>query len=51
VTPLSVTILLALAVLCEVVCVVGVVAGATTYDRLHYAGATTAVARFSSRRP
>jgi multisubunit Na+/H+ antiporter MnhG subunit len=45
-TPLSVTILLALAVACEVVCVVGVVAGATAYDRLHYAGATTAVAPF-----
>jgi multisubunit Na+/H+ antiporter MnhG subunit len=41
-----IAILLATAVLTELVCVVGVVAGATVYDRLHYAGATTAVAPF-----
>jgi multisubunit Na+/H+ antiporter MnhG subunit len=39
-------ILLAVAVASEVVCVIGVVAGATVYDRLHYSGATTAVAPF-----
>jgi multisubunit Na+/H+ antiporter MnhG subunit len=43
---LSVDVLLALAVLTEVVAVAGVVAGATAVDRLHYAGATTAVAPF-----
>jgi multisubunit Na+/H+ antiporter MnhG subunit len=43
---LSVDILLLLAVLCEVVCVAGVIFSATVYDRLHYAGATTAVAPF-----
>jgi multisubunit Na+/H+ antiporter MnhG subunit len=42
----TVAILLVLAVASEVVCVVGVVAGATVYDRLHYSGATTAVAPF-----
>jgi multisubunit Na+/H+ antiporter MnhG subunit len=36
--------MLAGAVLCEAICVVGVLAGATVYDRLHYSGATTAVA-------
>jgi multisubunit Na+/H+ antiporter MnhG subunit len=46
VRPLSVDILLALAVFSELVCVVGVFAGATVYDRLHYSGATTAVAPF-----
>ena len=45
-TPLSVTILLALAVLAQVVCVVGVVAGSTVYDRLHYSGASTTIAPF-----
>lgn len=44
--PLSVDILLALAVLCELVCVVGILASATVYDRLHYSGATTALAPF-----
>ena len=44
--PLSVDILLALAVLAELVCVAGVVAGATVYDRLHYSGAATTVAPF-----
>lgn len=43
---MTVTILLVLAVASEVVCVVGVIAGATVYDRLHYSGATTAVAPF-----
>ena len=44
--PLSVTILLALAVFAELVCVVGIVFSATVYDRLHYSSATTAVAPF-----
>ena len=43
---MTVTILLALAVASEVVCVIGVVVGATVYDRLHYSAATTAVAPF-----
>lgn len=43
---MTVAVLLALAVASEVVCVIGVVAGATVYDRLHYAGATTALAPF-----
>lgn len=42
--PLSVDILLFLAVLTEVVCVLGVLLSATVFDRLHYSGATTAVA-------
>ena len=37
---------LVLAVLCETLCVVGVLASATVYDRLHYSGATTSVAPF-----
>jgi multisubunit Na+/H+ antiporter MnhG subunit len=37
---------LVLAVLCEVVCVAGVLASATVFDRLHYSGATTSVAPF-----
>jgi monovalent cation/proton antiporter MnhG/PhaG subunit len=41
-----VDVLLVLAVLCELVCVVGVIASATVYDRLHYAGATTSLAPF-----
>lgn len=45
-TPWSVTILLALAVLSEVVCVVGVVRAPTTFDRLHFSGGTSAVAPF-----
>jgi multisubunit Na+/H+ antiporter MnhG subunit len=36
--------LLTLLVLSELVCVAGVLLGARVYDRLHYAGATTAVA-------
>ena len=44
--PVSVDVLLALAVLAELVCVVGVMAGATVYDRLHYAGAASSVAPF-----
>lgn len=42
--PVSVDILLALALLTEVVAVVGVLWSATVYDRLHYAGLTTALA-------
>lgn len=38
--------LLAATVLGEAMCVVGVLAGATVYDRLHYAGATTSVPPF-----
>jgi monovalent cation/proton antiporter MnhG/PhaG subunit len=41
-----VDVLLVLTVLCELICIVGVVASATVYDRLHYAGATTSVAPF-----
>jgi multisubunit Na+/H+ antiporter MnhG subunit len=44
--PLSVDILLLLAVLSEVICVLGVLVSATTLDRLHYSGATTAIAPF-----
>jgi multisubunit Na+/H+ antiporter MnhG subunit len=42
----AVDALLAATVAAELVCVVGVLAGATVYDRLHYAGATTSVAPF-----
>jgi multisubunit Na+/H+ antiporter MnhG subunit len=38
--------LLAATVLGEVLCVLGVWLGATVYDRLHYAGATTTVPPF-----
>jgi monovalent cation/proton antiporter MnhG/PhaG subunit len=38
--------LLAVAVLSEVVCVAGVLSAGTVYARLHYAGATTALAPF-----
>ena len=38
--------LLVLTVLCELICVVGVLASGTVYDRLHYSGATTSVAPF-----
>lgn len=41
-----ITALLAVAVACEVVCVAGVLLSATTFDRIHYAGSTTAVAPF-----
>lgn len=37
---------LVLAVTSEAVCVLGVVASATVYDRLHYSGATTSLAPF-----
>jgi multisubunit Na+/H+ antiporter MnhG subunit len=40
----AVDALLALLVLSEAVCVVGVLLGEQVYDRLHYAGATTVVA-------
>ena len=42
--PVSVDVLLLLAVLTEVVCVLGVLLSATVFDRLHLSGATTAVA-------
>jgi multisubunit Na+/H+ antiporter MnhG subunit len=41
-----VDVALGLAVGCEAVCVLGVLGSATVYERLHYAGATTAVAPF-----
>ena len=41
---LSVDVLLALAVVSEIVCVLGVLFSATVFDRLHFSGATTAVA-------
>jgi multisubunit Na+/H+ antiporter MnhG subunit len=43
-TPFSVDILLALALASEIVCVVGIFCSATVYDRLHFSGATSAVA-------
>jgi multisubunit Na+/H+ antiporter MnhG subunit len=46
VRPLAVDVLLALAVAAEVVCVLGILLSATVYDRLHFSGATTAVAPF-----
>jgi monovalent cation/proton antiporter MnhG/PhaG subunit len=39
-------VLLVLAVLCELICVLGVLSSATLYERLHYSGATTSVAPF-----
>jgi multisubunit Na+/H+ antiporter MnhG subunit len=41
---IAVDALLAATVLSELVCVLGVFAGASVYERLHYSGATTAVA-------
>jgi multisubunit Na+/H+ antiporter MnhG subunit len=41
-----VDVLLAVTVVGEALCVVGVLAGATVYDRIHYAGATTTVPPF-----
>jgi multisubunit Na+/H+ antiporter MnhG subunit len=41
-----VDVLLAATVLSEAFCVIGVFAGATVYDRLHYAGTTTSVPPF-----
>ncbi|HEY6961350.1 MAG TPA: monovalent cation/H(+) antiporter subunit G [Gaiellaceae bacterium] len=41
-----VDVLLVATVLGEALCVVGVFAGATVYDRLHYAGATTSLPPF-----
>ena len=38
--------LLVATVASEAMCVLGVLAGATVYDRLHYAGATTSVPPF-----
>jgi multisubunit Na+/H+ antiporter MnhG subunit len=37
---------LALAVASEAICVLGVLASGTVYERLHYSGATTSVAPF-----
>jgi monovalent cation/proton antiporter MnhG/PhaG subunit len=42
----AVDALLSLLVLSELICVVGIFASATVYDRLHYSGATTALAPF-----
>jgi len=42
----AVDVLLAVTVASEALCVLGVFAGATVYDRLHYAGATTSVPPF-----
>jgi multisubunit Na+/H+ antiporter MnhG subunit len=42
----AVDVLLVLLVLSEVICVAGTLASATVYDRLHYSGATTALAPF-----
>jgi multisubunit Na+/H+ antiporter MnhG subunit len=42
----AVDALLAATVLSEALCVLGVFAGATVYDRLHYAGATASVPPF-----
>lgn len=42
--PISVDVLLLLAVLTEVICVLGILLSATVFDRLHFSGATTAVA-------
>ena len=41
---LVVDVLLVLAVLTELICVLGVIASASTFERLHYSGATTSVA-------
>jgi len=46
VRPLSVDILLALALLSELVCVVGLLRSRTVFDRLHFSGATSALAPF-----
>jgi monovalent cation/proton antiporter MnhG/PhaG subunit len=43
---LAVDALLAVIVASEALCIIGVFAGATVYDRLHYAGATTTVPPF-----
>lgn len=43
---IAVDALLAATVLGEAMCVVGILAGATAIDRLHYAGATTSVPPF-----
>lgn len=43
---IAVDALLAATVVAEALCVAGIVAGATVYDRIHYAGATTALAPF-----
>jgi monovalent cation/proton antiporter MnhG/PhaG subunit len=43
---LAVDVLLALGVAGELLCVAGVLAMRTTYDRLHYAGAATTVPAF-----
>lgn len=45
-TNVAVDVLLALGVLGEAVCVLGVVVMRTTYDRLHFLGASTTVPAF-----
>jgi monovalent cation/proton antiporter MnhG/PhaG subunit len=42
----AVDVLLAATVLSEALCVIGVLWGATLYDRLHYAGTTTSLPPF-----
>jgi multisubunit Na+/H+ antiporter MnhG subunit len=42
----AVDVLLALTVLSEVVCVLGLFVSATVYERVHYSGASTALAPF-----
>jgi multisubunit Na+/H+ antiporter MnhG subunit len=46
VTNVAVDVLLALGVLGELVCVAGVLTKRTTFDRLHYLGASTTVPAF-----
>ncbi|NUR76096.1 MAG: hypothetical protein HOQ28_07435 [Thermoleophilia bacterium] len=41
---IAVDLLLVLAVLAEAICVLGIVASASTFERLHYSGATTSLA-------
>lgn len=43
---IAVDTLLALTVVGEALCVLGILAGATVYDRLHFAGATTSLPPF-----
>ena len=42
----AVDVLLALTVLSELICVVGVLASATVFERLHYSGSTSSVGPF-----
>ena len=43
---LAIDVLLALGVLCELVCCVGVLVARNAFDRLHYAGAATTLGPF-----